>query len=246
MLSAWAGALVPVFSDTSVTGTGHLARPPGTGRLLAANHTSFFDPVLLLGTLHRLGLRPAVLATAGLWRVPLLGRALTREGHVPVHRGSRRAPDALRHAADALAAGRDVLIYPEGGLPGYRASHDRPPGRLKSGAVRLALSTGAPVIPLGHAGARRVSSGNRAKQLAGWATAPLRRPRVHVHIGPALRLDTADHPVTTLETALAEAWSTAVRALGEGAGGPAEPADPRGQRAAGATGPTEPGAAGSG
>ncbi|MFJ4950672.1 lysophospholipid acyltransferase family protein [Streptomyces sp. NPDC088760] len=213
MLSAWAGVLVPVFSDTSVSGTGHLAQPPGTGYVLAANHTSFFDPVLLIGTLHRLGLRPAVLAAAGLWRVPLLGRALTREGYVPVHRGSRRAPDALRHAADALAAGRGVLIYPEGGLPRYHASHDRPPGRLKSGVVRLALSTGAPVIPVGHAGARRVSSGSRAKQLAGWATAPVRRPRVHVHIGPALRLDTSDRPLDDLEAALAGAWSSAVHAL---------------------------------
>ncbi|WP_225823716.1 lysophospholipid acyltransferase family protein [Streptomyces naphthomycinicus] len=213
MLSAWAGALVPVFSDTSVSGTGHLAQRPGTGYVLAANHTSFFDPVLLVGTLHRLGLRPAVLATAGLWRVPGLGRALTREGYVPVHRGSRRAPDALGHAAEALAAGRGVLIYPEGGLPRYRASHDSPPGRLKSGVVRLALSTGAPVIPVGHAGARRVSSGSRAKQLAGWATAPLRRPRVHVHIGAALRLDTSDRPLADLETALAGAWSSAVHAL---------------------------------
>ncbi|MEU3858739.1 lysophospholipid acyltransferase family protein [Streptomyces sp. NPDC028722] len=161
MLSAWAGALLPLFSDTTVNGTGHLAQPPGTGCLLAAGHTSFFDPVLLVGTLHRLGLRPAVLATAGLWRVPLLGPALTREGHVPVHRGSRRAPDALRHAADALTAGHGVLIHPEGGLPRYSASHDRPPGRLKSGVVRLALSTGLPVIPVGHAGARRVSSGSR-------------------------------------------------------------------------------------
>ncbi|GAA2203740.1 lysophospholipid acyltransferase family protein [Streptomyces bangladeshensis] len=213
MLSAWAGALVPVFSDTSVSGTGHLELPPGTGYVLAANHTSFFDPVLLIGTLHRLGLRPAVLATAGLWRVPLLGRALTREGYVPVHRGSRRAPDALREAADALAAGRGVLIYPEGGLPRYRASHDRPPGRLKSGVVRLALSTGVPVIPVGHAGARRVSSGSHAKQLAGWATAPVRRPRVHVHIGPALRLDTSEQPRGDLEAALAQAWASAVHAL---------------------------------
>ncbi|WP_234383975.1 1-acyl-sn-glycerol-3-phosphate acyltransferase, partial [Streptomyces sp. NRRL WC-3723] len=100
-----------------MSGTRHLVRPSGTGYVLAANHTSFFDPVLLTGTLPRRGLRPAVLAAAGLWGVPLLGRALTREGYVPVPRGDRRAGDALRAAADALAEGRGVLVYPEGGLP---------------------------------------------------------------------------------------------------------------------------------
>ncbi|WP_330461382.1 1-acyl-sn-glycerol-3-phosphate acyltransferase [Streptomyces sp. NBC_00820] len=216
MLSTWAGALVPVFSDTTVSGAERLLGEPGHGRVLAANHTSFFDPVLLIGTLHRLGHRPAVLATAGLWRVPLLARALTHEGYVPVHRGSRRAPDALRPASDALAEGRGVLIYPEGRLPRYRAAHDRPPGPLKTGVIRLALSTGVPVVPVGHAGARRVSSGSRAKQLAGWATAPLRRPRVHVHFGEPLHLDDTRRPLEDLEAALADAWSCAVRALGPG------------------------------
>ncbi|MEV6551036.1 lysophospholipid acyltransferase family protein [Streptomyces sp. NPDC051597] len=216
MLSAWAGSLVPVLSDTTVSGAEHLSQAAGRGCVLAANHTSFFDPVLLIGTLHRLGLRPAVLATAGLWRVPLLSRALTREGYVPVYRGSRRAGDALRHASEALDEGRSVLIYPEGGLPGHRTSHDRPPGRLKTGVVRLALSIGAPVIPIGHAGARRVASGSRAKQLAGWATAPVRRPRVHVHIGPALRLDASDRPMEDLEAALGVTWSRAVHRLGAG------------------------------
>ncbi|MGW0765643.1 lysophospholipid acyltransferase family protein [Streptomyces sp. NPDC002676] len=213
MLSAWAGALVPVFSHMTVSGTAHLDQAPGPGRIFAANHTSFFDPVLLVGTLQWLGHRPAVLATAGLWRVPLLSWALTREGQVPVHRGSRRAPDALRQAAEALSVGRSVLICPEGGLPGSRTSHARPAGRLASGVVRLAVSTGAPVFPIGHAGARRVSSGGRARGLAGWATAPLRRPRVHVHIGPALRLDTCERPLADLEAALADAWSSAVLAL---------------------------------
>ncbi|MFG2721668.1 lysophospholipid acyltransferase family protein [Streptomyces sp. NPDC048416] len=219
MLSSCAGSLVPVFSDTTVSGAEHLSRAAGGGCVLAANHTSFFDPVLLIGTLHRLGLRPAVLATAGMWRVPLLSRALTREGYVPVHRGSSRAGDALRHAAEALAAGRSVLIYPEGGLPRHHTSHDRPPGPLKTGVVRLAVSTGAPVIPIGHAGARRVASGSRAKQLAGWATAPVRRPRVHVHIGPPLRLDVSDRPLKDLEAALGVTWSRAVQGLGASAPG---------------------------
>ncbi|MFI2205064.1 lysophospholipid acyltransferase family protein [Streptomyces sp. NPDC020192] len=178
----------------------------GAGPLPPAHADSIADPPLLAGgdrPARRARHRRAVAGAAA-------GRALTREGYVPVHRGSRRAPDALRYAADALATGRSVLSYPEGGLPRYRASHDRPPGRLKSGEVRLALSTGAPVMPIVHAGARRVSSGSRAEQPAGRATAPVRRPRVHVYVGPALRLATSDRPPDDLETALAEAWTRAV------------------------------------
>ncbi|MGW2741113.1 lysophospholipid acyltransferase family protein [Streptomyces sp. NPDC001450] len=148
-----------------------------------ADHTSLFDPVLLIGTLHRLGHRPAVLVTAGPWRVPLPARALTGEGYVTVQPGQPARPDALRHAADALTEGRGVLIHPEGGLPRNDAPHDRPPGRLRSGVVRLAPSSGASVIPIGPAGAHRVSSGSRAKQPAGWDGAPVRRPRVRAHIG---------------------------------------------------------------
>lgn len=54
----------------------------------------------------------------------------------------------------------------------------------------------------------------------GWATAPVRRPRVHVHIGPALPLAGSSRPLEDLEEGLAEAWSCAVRALG-----PAAPED---------------------
>ncbi|MFF1279886.1 hypothetical protein [Streptomyces sp. NPDC058299] len=53
----------------------------------------------------------------------------------------------------------------------------------------------------------------------GWATAPVRRPRVHVHIGPPVRLDTSDRPLDDLETALARAWADAVRALDGTPGG---------------------------
>ncbi|GAA3006767.1 lysophospholipid acyltransferase family protein [Kitasatospora albolonga] len=209
MLTGAAGALLPALGRITVSGAEQLAEGGGRGLILTANHTSLADPVLMLGVLGRLGVRPVVLATAGLWKVPVLGRALVREGHVPVHRGTARAGDALVAAGAALAAGRCVLLYPEGGLPRYRASADRPPRPLKSGAVRLAEATGARLLPIGHAGARRVASGGTAKQLAGWVTAPLRRPRVHVHFGTPLHPDRDG----ALETALAEAWSSAVRAL---------------------------------
>ncbi|MER6102959.1 1-acyl-sn-glycerol-3-phosphate acyltransferase [Streptomyces sp. NPDC001832] len=60
---------------------------------------------------------PVVLAAAGLWHIPLPGRVLTREGHIPVHRHNPRAARVLQDAQAALAAGRSVLLYPEGRLP---------------------------------------------------------------------------------------------------------------------------------
>ncbi|MER5863445.1 lysophospholipid acyltransferase family protein [Kitasatospora sp. NPDC002040] len=210
VLPRLAAALLPALSRVSVSGAENLLDLAGRGCVVTANHTSLADPVLMVGVLHGLGVRPVVLAAGGLWRVPVLGRALTHEGYIPVHRGTARAADSLDAAAEAVAAGRCVLLYPEGRLPRYRASADRPPQQLKTGAARLALATGAPLVPVGHAGARRVSSGSGAKQLAGWATAPLRRPRVHVHFGAPLPAGDGDG----LESAMAAAWERAVLAVG--------------------------------
>ena len=212
MLSAFARTVVPFLGRLTVT-TG-AARAVAPGSIVAPNHTALADPGLVLAALHRLGVEPVVLATAGLWKVPLLGRRLTREGHIPVHRGSRSAAAALDLAAGALAAGRVVVIYPEGGLPRRRDSADLGPGAFRTGLARLALSTGAPVVPLGHAGARRIVSGGRMKQLAGVVTAPLRRPDLHVHLGEPLHL-TGDIAEATAHarTAVEAAWRQAVGQL---------------------------------
>ncbi|MFE9428630.1 lysophospholipid acyltransferase family protein [Kitasatospora sp. NPDC006697] len=203
MLSRLATALVPAFGPLTVTTDPAAELAPGS--IIAANHTSLADPAIVLAALDRLGLRPAVLATAGLWRVPLLGAALVREGHIPVRRGTARAGEALDGAARALAAGRSVLIYGEGGLPHRRDSGEAPPERFRSGLARLAAATGAPVLPLGQAGARRLSSGSAAKQVAGLATGPLRRPGFHVHLGAPVRA--ADPAV--LHAAVTAAWQVA-------------------------------------
>ncbi|MEV7436435.1 lysophospholipid acyltransferase family protein [Streptomyces griseoviridis] len=217
MLSALARTVVPVLGRLTVTsGAGGVA----PGSVVAANHTSLVDPGLVLAALRGAGVEPVVLAAAGLWKVPVLGRCLTREGHVPVHRGSGRAARALDLAADALAAGRVVVLYPEGRLPGRRDSADRAPEAFRTGLARLALATGAPVVPLGHAGARRITSGGGAKQLAGLFTAPLRRPALHVHLGEPVRLGGDVRTATAeLRAAVHRAWRQAVEQLPEGAGG---------------------------
>jgi 1-acyl-sn-glycerol-3-phosphate acyltransferase len=228
MLSRLSHTLVPTIGRLTVTvdavHSGATASGPAGGQgavvppgsILAANHTSLADPAIVLAALRRLGVRPVVMAAAGLWRVPLLGRALAREGHIPVHRHDRRAAQALDLAAAALEEGRPVLIYAEGGLPLRKDAAEAAPVTFRSGLARLAERTGAPVVPVGQAGARRVTSGNAAKQLAGLVTAPVRRPGLHVHVGAPLTL-TGDRAVRTAQAhgAVTDAWRTAAAHLGE-------------------------------
>lgn len=214
MLSRLADVLVPAVGRLTISTDAGTGLAPGS--IIAANHTSLADPAIVLAALHRLGVRPVVMATAGLWRVPVLGRALSREGHIPVHRGDRRAADSLDGAVDALERGHLVLIYAEGGLPRRADAAEATPGAFRSGLSRLVERTGAPVVPVGQAGARRVTSGSTAKQLAGLFTAPLRRPRLHVHVGEPLRLAAAGADRTEqARTAVTAAWRTAAARLGE-------------------------------
>ena len=153
---------------------------------------------------------PVVMATAGLWRIPLLRGRLRAEGHIPVHRGGRRAADSLELAAEAIARGRVVVIYPEGRIPWRRDSGDVGPEDFRTGLARLALATGAPVVPLGQAGARRITSGGRFKQWAGLASSPLRRPRLRVHIGEPIRLTGSPAEATAqAHAAVTDAWRKA-------------------------------------
>ncbi|MFD7613110.1 lysophospholipid acyltransferase family protein [Streptomyces sp. NPDC059828] len=214
MLSSIANVLVPAFGRLSVTADSYGAVAPGS--IVAANHTSLADPAVVLAALHRLGTEPVVMATAGLWRVPGLGRALVREGHIPVHRGDRRAAASLALAVRAVERGRCLLIYAEGGLPHRKDAAEAAPGDFRSGLARLAELTGAPVVPVGQAGARRITSGSLLKQLSGLATAPVRRPDLHVHVGAPLTLTGSRAACTSqARTAVTTAWRTAAAHLGE-------------------------------
>ncbi|WP_079148308.1 lysophospholipid acyltransferase family protein [Streptomyces agglomeratus] len=221
MLSRTAAMLVPAFGNLTITSDlpGRLA----TGSIIAPNHDSLADPAVTLAALHRMGIQPVVMAAAGLWRIPLLGFALERGGHIPVHRRSEHAARALDHALAALAEGRHVLIYGEGRLPSRRDAGTAAPESFRTGLARLARASGSPIVPLGHAGARRITSGGRTKQIAGVLSAPLRRPRLHVHMGLPVDLP-HDIPAATerAHQAVTAAWRKAARALGAS---PASPPD---------------------
>ncbi len=78
-----------------------------------------------------------------LFKVPVFGACLRRMGHVPVVPGEGHT--AVEAAQALLKAGRTVAIFPEGAISPLDGGFHQP----RTGAARLALSTGVPVIPVG-------------------------------------------------------------------------------------------------
>lgn len=158
--------------------------------ILAANHISPFDPVVLTAACRVRGVAPRIMATGGLFRAPLVGAAMRHSGHIRVDRRTSAAGDALRAAAEAVRAASVVLVYPEGRIgldPGMW------PERGRTGAARLALQTGAVVVPVAQWGAHEVlpyaapRGLPRAVLRAAW-----RRPVIRVHFGTPVDLGGVD------------------------------------------------------
>ena len=118
---------------------------PETGAVvIAPNHVSFMDPILVTipvrRALHYMALEP-------FFRVRGLGALMRWARAFPVQEGEPDGP-AVRRALRLLRQGEPLVIFPEGGRS--------PDGRLqpfRPGAFRLALATGAPVVPVTIVGA---------------------------------------------------------------------------------------------
>jgi 1-acyl-sn-glycerol-3-phosphate acyltransferase len=133
-------------------------RVPRSGAfILAPNHTSDIDPVVMGLALYRAGRLPRFLAKASMFRAPVLGGFMRSTGMIPVERGvvggSGRGGDPIAAARRVTDAGAAVVIYPEGTLT---RDPDLWPMRGKHGAARLALAAGVPVIPAAHWGEQRI------------------------------------------------------------------------------------------
>ena len=169
--------------------------PASGGFIVASNHYSEVDPLMLAHFIVDHGRAPFFLAKSALFRVPLLGPALRHLEQVPVERSTAKAGDALVEARAALAEGKCIAIMPEGTLT---RDPDMWPMKAKSGVGRLALSSRAPVIPVGQWGAQEV--------LDRYARRPgnlLKRPVQKIKAGPAVDLsdlyDRADDPRAHVE-----------------------------------------------
>jgi 1-acyl-sn-glycerol-3-phosphate acyltransferase len=151
-----------------------------SGMVLAANHLSWFDPIVIAHVLWDNGRPPRFLAKDSLFRVPVVGWILRNAGQIPVVRGTRDAAVAVEAAVDAATAGECVIVYPEGTIT---KDPDLWPMAAKTGAARIALTAGVPVIPMAHWGAHEVMGPYRKEFKA------LPRKTMHVLIGPPVNLD---------------------------------------------------------
>ena len=128
--------------------------PKTGGIILAPNHLSYADwctiAIFSDGYAHRY---PVFMIKSGIFGVPVIGSLLYKFGQLPVFRGRGDAGLVLKQAEKALGQGACVIVYPEG-----TASRDPDlwPMVAKTGAARLALTTGAPVIPVAHWGAQDI------------------------------------------------------------------------------------------
>ena len=127
--------------------------PAVGGCIVVFNHISHIDPLLSAHFLYDHGRLPRYLAKSGLFKNRALSRFLRSAGQIPVERLSRNAVGAFDAAVDAVRAGECVVVYPEGTLT---RDPDLWPMAGKSGAARIALETGCPVIPVGQWGAQDV------------------------------------------------------------------------------------------
>lgn len=182
---ALARVVVALLARLEVTGD-IPASLRGGPLILAANHISPFDPIVMAAACRERRIAPRIMATGGLFRVPVLGAAMRAAGHIRVDRGTSGVHRALDDAAVAAAAGSAILVYPEGRIgldPGLW------PERGKTGTARLALACGAPVIPVAQWGSHEVLPYLAPKGLLGGvARALVRRPRVRVHFGDPVTL----------------------------------------------------------
>jgi len=128
--------------------------PRTGGVILAPNHLSYADwPTVALFS-DSYGKRyPVFMIKSAVFEVKVLGPLMRKLGQLPVYRGRGDAGLVLKQAEQALRAGACVIVYPEG-----TASRDPDlwPMVGKTGAARLALTTGAPVIPIAHWGAQEI------------------------------------------------------------------------------------------
>ncbi|MGB3730914.1 lysophospholipid acyltransferase family protein [Microbacterium sp.] len=175
--------VIPLVSILAKITTTDAHKLPRDGAfVLAPNHYSEFDPLVVAISVFRTGRLPRFMAKESLFHVPVLGWILKRTGMIPVARASSAsaAKQTMKQSRELVEHGRGVIVYPEGTLT---RDPELWPMRGKSGAVRLALAGDIPLIPMAQWGTQHIM-GRYQKGLSLW---PLRK-RVRVLVGDPVDL----------------------------------------------------------
>jgi 1-acyl-sn-glycerol-3-phosphate acyltransferase len=154
--------------------------PAQGGCILAVNHISHLDPFTCAHFVYCWGRIVRFLAKAELFELPVLGRIVKNAKQIPVYRLTTDASLSFSAAVEAVEQGQCVVVYPEGTIT---RQPDLWPMTGKTGAARIALSSGVPVIPIAQWGAHRI--------LAPYTTRPRLLPRktIEMTAGRPVELD---------------------------------------------------------
>lgn len=179
-LRQYAARWLDVNWDIRIQGEEHV---PSSGPvILAANHIGWLDgPLLFLKAP-----RPAHALVKSELFVGRVGRFLSLAAQIPISRNGADVT-SLRRAAQALAAGQVVVIFPEG----RRGAGDLK--RIKGGVAWLALVTGAWVVPVSIFGSREIGADRESR--------PPKGSVIHVVYGEPMRVDAVPWPRTKEQVA---------------------------------------------
>ena len=140
--------------------------PAKGGCVLAVNHISHLDPLTCAHFVYSYGRIVRFLAKAEIFEVPVVGRIVRSAKQIPVYRLTKDASASFTAAVAAVQTGECVIVYPEGTIS---REPNLWPMAGKTGAARIALSCGAPVVPVAQWGAQHI--------LAPYAKRPRLLPR---------------------------------------------------------------------
>jgi len=168
---------------------------PGSGAvILAPNHFSFMDHFLMGCYIRR---KVRFMAKSQLFKPGPMQYIYTHGGVFPVRRGARDE-EMFITAETILACGGAITMYCEGG----RSRTGKVAEQAKRGIGRLALETGAPVVPIAIHGSSRIRNWKR-----------LQFPKTTVQYGDAMRWERIEHPTAEQQQAVADEVLLRIRAL---------------------------------
>lgn len=193
------GVIDAVLALLTRRNVGPAQLPPGP-LLIAPNHVSSADPLVVACAVLRRGRVPRFVIRAEVMAWPVVGAVLRYFDHLPLDRDAKGDASRLEPIERALRRGECVVVYPEGRLT---PREDLMPGKGQPGVALLSAVTGAPIVPVATWGTHELLRERRSTLLA----RPPRRPRIEVVFGrplPAVAAGSLSDAVRATRSLMAE------------------------------------------